>query len=133
MKISAQGFSLIEIMIVIGIIAILSVIAIPTYKNYLTRARFVEVISATEPFKIAVAVALQTGTPLTEINNDTIGLPAPVKTTKNLARITVDKGIITATGTNLVENKTYILKPDSEGNTWSVDGTCIKAGLCNVG
>ena len=36
------GFSLIEVMIVVAIVAILSAIAIPSYRDYVTRGRLVE-------------------------------------------------------------------------------------------
>jgi type IV pilus assembly protein PilA len=125
------GFSLIELMIVIAIIGILAVIAIPSYQSYTERARFVEVISATELFKSAVALALQEGISATELANGTHGIPQTPKTTKNLAAIKVENGIITATGTELVSNATYILKPKTDG-TWSISGSCRKLGLCSA-
>lgn len=126
------GFSLIELMIVISIIGILSVIAIPSYQIYVKRARFAEVISTTDLFKTAVSVALQQGAALSELKNGTHGIPIEPKETKNLAALKVENGIITATGTELVDNATYILKPNEDGSIWTISGTCIKAGLCHV-
>ena len=49
------GFTLIELMIVIAILAILMAIAIPAYQDYTTRAKITEGISMTAPAKLAVA------------------------------------------------------------------------------
>lgn len=125
------GFSLIELMIVISIIAILTVIAIPSYNTYVKRARFTEVIVATNPFKTAVALALQEGISLNELFNNKHGIPDSPKKTKNLANIKVEKGTITAIATELADHATYILKPSSDGIEWVISGTCIKSGLCN--
>ncbi len=127
-----HGFSLIELMIVIAIISILSVIAIPSYQNYIQRARFAEVITATEIFKTAVAIALQQGIPINEINNNANGIPPIPESTKNVASIKVEKGIITATGTELAGNETYILEPNSNGSRWNIKGTCLRSGLCST-
>jgi type IV pilus assembly protein PilA len=126
------GFSLIELMIVVAIIGILSVIAMPSYQTYTKRARFAEVIAATQPFKLAVSIALQTGANASDLKSGVHGIPTTPQSTVNLASISVKNGIITATGTRIVDNKTYILKPDTEGNNWSVDGTCLNTGLCEI-
>jgi len=127
-----NGFSLIELMIVVSIIGILSVIAIPSYQNYTQRARFAEVIAATEPFKTAVSLALQEGSATSELSTGKPGIPPAPLATKNLASIKVDNGIITSTATTIAGGATYILSPNNDGSRWTVTGTCLTLGLCRA-
>lgn len=132
MRPKKNGFSLIELMLVVSIIAILTVMAIPTYQHYALRARFAEVIAATAPYKIAVAIALQTGSPLNELTLGAHGIPTAPKSTKHLATLTIENGIITATATELASGMTFILKPNNDGSVWNMAGSCVKSGLCNA-
>ncbi|OGT58042.1 MAG: hypothetical protein A3F43_06225 [Gammaproteobacteria bacterium RIFCSPHIGHO2_12_FULL_42_10] len=127
----ANGFSLIELMIVIAIIGILTVIGIPSYQEYTKRARFIEVITAVLPYKTAVSLAIQSGFSLSALSSGMHGIPDSPKSTKHVASITVENGAITATATPLLSNTTYILKPNEEGSHWAISGTCLKNGLCN--
>ncbi len=55
MKKCQQGFTLIELMIVVAIIGITALLAIPTYQNYLVRAQIAEGLNLSGPVKSAVA------------------------------------------------------------------------------
>ena len=50
-----QGFTLIELMIVVAIIGILAAIAIPAYQDYTIRAKVSEAVVAASPAKAAVS------------------------------------------------------------------------------
>ena len=127
---TSTGFTLIELLIVIAMMGILVSISIPSYKHYIERARFAEVMMDTAPFKTAVSVALQEGASMESLNTGENGIPPSPKPTKNVKSIAVDQGVITALATQEAGSYTYILTPDANGVYWTVSGTCLKAGLC---
>ena len=53
-----QGFSLIELMIVVAIVGVLSAVAIPQYQNYVLRAKWSVNLSQIEPLKLAISECL---------------------------------------------------------------------------
>jgi len=126
-----SGFSLIELMIVVSLIGILAAIAVPTYQQYTKRARFSEVIAMTEGYKTAVTLAIQEGIPLEELGAGTHGIPEEIKGLKHVENIKVEQGVITATASKLIDNVSYILKPNSDGSVWNISGTCLKKGYCH--
>lgn len=56
-----QGFTLIELMIVVAIIAILAAIAIPQYQNYVARAAVTRLVGETGAYKTAIEDCLSQG------------------------------------------------------------------------
>ena len=61
MKKIQQGFTLIELMIVVAIIGILAAVALPAYQDYTARARVSEVILAASSCRTLVTEVSQTG------------------------------------------------------------------------
>ena len=98
MKKVQQGFTLIELMIVVAIIGILAAVAIPAYQDYTIRAKVTEGLSLAGAAKVAVSETYSSKGTVAGINAS-YGLPLLTSITGNsVASIGVaNRGIITIT------------------------------------
>lgn len=134
-KNTQKGFTLIELMIVIAIIGILAAVALPAYQNYVSKAKFAEVISAGETYKTAVSLCVtQRGiAAIADCDAGAYGIPAVDTSGQYVSAMTVADGVITVTGTAAAGSYTSVLTPTTPGAgslIWTQSGTCAAAGYC---
>jgi type IV pilus assembly protein PilA len=121
MKRIQQGFTLIELMIVVAIIGILAAVALPAYQDYTIRARVSEAVLAASQCRTAVTEIYQSGA--VGPGQDNWGCGELTTVTQYVAEIsTSDAGAITVkTSSNAAlqdaKDKTLTLVPMKDATT----------------
>jgi type IV pilus assembly protein PilA len=92
-----QGFTLIELMIVVAIIGILAAVALPAYQDYTKRAKMSEVILAGSVCRVAISEVYLSGG-MTNFTADGWRCETTTPSSKYVAAVnTSSKGVITVT------------------------------------
>jgi type IV pilus assembly protein PilE len=135
------GFTLIEVMIVVAIIAILSAIAIPSYSEYVIRSRLTEGVAALSSMRVKMEQYFQdnrtyvgacdagtVATPPTGIPNFNITCPTPTATSYSVLATGTDKldGFVYTLNERNQKTTTGALGFASSTTCWSIrkDGSC---------
>lgn len=136
---AARGFTLVELMITVGIISILAAVAVPQYKNYVTRSRIPDATSALSSKQVQLEQFYQD-------NRTYINAPACASDTTtsrffsfSCTASSATAFTLTATGSGTMANFTYTVNQSGAKATssvpsgWTTNATCWvarKDGTC---
>lgn len=128
MKKVQQGFTLIELMIVVAIIGILAAIALPAYQDYTVRSRVAELAVLASGMKATVGENIANNGQIAAAVDSCAGVAIVTTATKNAASsaCTAATGVIAVTGTAAAKSVVLTYTP-----TLNADG--VIAWGCTTG
>jgi type IV pilus assembly protein PilA len=140
MKKMQKGFSLVELMVVIAIIAILAAVAVPMYSNYTTRAKIGTALTSVGGLKNDVSEAMMNsgGTVTASANSGSAatfnGSITPSSSTGGISYTTTvaATGVITIALTAPVQGN-ILLTPTYVAGAGSMTWTCSANGTATSG
>jgi type IV pilus assembly protein PilA len=138
MKTNQQGFTLIELMIVVAIIGILAAVAIPAYQDYTQRAQMAEALTMTAGAKTAISEFAQTNGiyPTSTADIEAVGLDANIVGSYGTAAYTTATGVLTITmaatgvaGADIAGNSLVLTPPTLAGLQGAFKWSCISTTI----
>jgi type IV pilus assembly protein PilA len=117
-----QGFTLIELMIVVAIIGILAAVALPAYQDYTKRAKMSEVVLAASACRTTITEVYQTGS-ITNPGANNWGCESTTSPSKYVGSVATGiNGEITVMATNFndsanIDGKFVTLVPYKDAST----------------
>lgn len=125
MKYLQQGFTLIELMIVVAIIGILAAVAIPSYQDYTARAQVSEGMSLASQFKTPLAEFYADKGDFTTLTFATLGGTTAGKYVASIAENAIAAGTIVVTSTfkttgvsGKIAGSDFAIETEDGGKTW---------------
>jgi type IV pilus assembly protein PilA len=119
-----EGFTLIELMILVAIITVLATIAVPAYSTYTIRSYVSEAILATGQCRTMIVQLYESSPRGTRIDANNWGCAERLTATRYVASISTDSdGIITVTTSANIslgdaEGATFVLAPAKENGAF---------------
>ncbi|WP_404830582.1 MULTISPECIES: pilin [Stenotrophomonas maltophilia group] len=124
-----RGFSLIELMIVVAIIAIIAAIALPIYQDYVAKTQLSAAFADIRPGKTTIETTVQDSRDSSLIDATYIGLRPTARcsvVSAELAASGVASIGCTVIGGPAITGKDLILRRAADG-TWTCDGSAFEA------
>ncbi|EPV3838778.1 prepilin peptidase-dependent pilin [Morganella morganii] len=105
-----HGFTLIEVMVVIAIVAVLSAIAVPGYQNYIRKAALIDVLRTVTAFKTGVELCSFDSPSFAGCNSGQDSVPAG-SPGRYIKSVNAENGVVTVQGNSSLAALTVSTTP----------------------